>query len=223
MNRRFLPFFCVLAVIAFACIMPSCATTDTTPGPGGSGSAPDADAAAPPPAAPVISAKNESPLGKEYYTAANIWYKHPWKIWSLNRHQGAMLSVGTRVTIKDISRSAIHFVDQKGTKYRLLLARKYSAPGFTIKDLFEQYFAVSDPMAKDGAFTRLNEQEKNAVRTGRIAPGMSKEAVLMAYGYPPSHMTPALESDVWKYWVHRFRAQLVYFSNGRVTEIKEVL
>ena len=52
---------------------------------------------------------------------------------------------------------------------------------------------------------------------------MSKEAVLMSYGYPPSHMTPSTEGDVWKYWDHKFRAKLIYFRNNRVVEVQKAL
>lgn len=221
MNGRFPLFLPVLAVIAFACMAQSCATTDTATHAARNGAAPGADGNAPAPeSAPK---KNNSPVGKEYYTAANIWYKHPREIWSLNHHRGAMLPAGTRVTIRSISGRGIAFVDQGGTAYRLLLARKYAAPGFTANDLFGQYFTATDPLGKDGVFPRLTEVEKHGVKTGRIAAGMSKQAVLMAYGYPPTHITPSTESDVWKYWASRFRAYLVYFRNDRVAEIKEDL
>ena len=38
---------------------------------------------------------------------------------------------------------------------------------------------------------------------------MSKDAVLMAYGYPPDHKTPKLEDDTWSYWLGRSGAQRV--------------
>ncbi len=200
MKKPLLPFLRVIAIVAAAGLAQSCASTDTA----------------------TTGAGKESPAKNEFYTAANIWYKHPREIRSVNHHRGAILPVGTKVTIEDVSRRAIAFLDQKGTKYRLVLVRKYTGPGFTVQDLFRQYFTETDPLGKDGAFSRLTEQEKNAVRTGRIAQGMSKEAVLMAYGYPPSHMTPSTDGDVWKYWTHKFRAYLVFFSNSKVVEIREV-
>ncbi len=219
MKMRPFTLLLIIAVIAPCCTLQSCATTDTATDVAQNESPPAADEKTL--AAPERGPKeNNSPVGKEHYTAANIWYKHPREIWSLNHHRGVMLPAGTRVTIKGISGRTITFVDQRGTKYRLMLAKKYTAPRFTTNDLFGQYFTATDPLDKNGAFSRLTELEKNGVKTGRIAVGMSKQAVLMAYGYPPTHMTPSTESDVWKYWTNRFRAYLVYFQNGRVVEIK---
>lgn len=222
MRMRSLPFLRGFACIALFCALQSCAVTSSPPGDAAGEAFPDEEVNenALAISAPPATVKGVSPVGKEYYTAANIWYKNPRVIWSLNHHGGAILPAGTKVTIKGLSRRSIGFIDEKGTKYRLMVARKYTAPGFTSRDLFEQYFTPNDPMQKGGEFESLTDMEKNAVKTGRIAVGMSKKAVLMAYGYPPSHMTPSTESDVWKYWQHKFRAYLVYFQEGRVIEIK---
>jgi hypothetical protein len=50
---------------------------------------------------------------------------------------------------------------------------------------------------------------------------MSKDAVVMAYGYPPSHKIPTLDSNMWTYWRDRFRRVFVYFENGKVVNIKQ--
>jgi len=50
---------------------------------------------------------------------------------------------------------------------------------------------------------------------------MSKEAVILAIGYPPEHVTPTLESNTWKYWRTRFATQLVSFVDGKVVDIKD--
>lgn len=160
---------------------------------------------------------------KTLYTSANIWYKHRGKILSVNRHRGFILPVGTKVKIDAISGRAILFSDEQGAQYRLILARKYTDPEFTIEDLFRQYFTENNPMGKNGAFQKLNDQERGLVKSGKISVGMSKEAVLMAYGYPPSHVTPSTNGEVWKYWEHKFRAYLVFFRNNRVSEIKKDL
>jgi len=52
-----------------------------------------------------------------------------------------------------------------------------------------------------GLYSKFNGEEKENIKKGTIAEGMSKEAVLMAYGYPPSHRTAALASDEWAYWI----------------------
>lgn len=63
--------------------------------------------------------------------------------------------------------------------------------------------------------------ERKNIKNGTIAVGMSKDAVVMAYGYPPSHKTPTLDSNMWTYWRDRFRRVFVYFENGKVVNIKQ--
>jgi len=49
---------------------------------------------------------------------------------------------------------------------------------------------------------------------------MSREAVIISYGYPPAHQTPSLESNKWKYWKSRGTNFFVYFDkDGKVSKI----
>lgn len=69
------------------------------------------------------------------------------------------------------------------------------------------------------AFT---EDELNAIRNGKVKEGMSREAVLACVGYPPESGTPRIESDVWRYWRHRFSTYNVRFDDeGKVRSIEE--
>lgn len=66
----------------------------------------------------------------------------------------------------------------------------------------------------------FNNVEAQAIRQGDLKNGMSKRAVLAAYGYPPAHATRSIEEDDWKYWVNRFKTQIISFGNGRLRAIK---
>jgi hypothetical protein len=62
----------------------------------------------------------------------------------------------------------------------------------------------------------LTDQEKKAIKEGRLVVGMSKPAVIMSRGYPPEHRTPSLDVSPWVYWEARFRTKAVYFGeDGR--------
>lgn len=134
--------------------------------------------------------------GKTFYTMANIWYEKPSEIFSANYHRGSIIPVGTKVKIE-----------------------KISGRGMTEWDYFDQYFSEENPMRKDGPFEKLSEDEKNNIRIGEINEGMSKSAVLMSYGYPPSHKTPSLKNDIWIYWVNRFAQRVIYFKDDKVIKI----
>jgi len=158
--------------------------------------------------------------GKTFYTMANILYEHPAKIFSTNYHRGTLLPVGTKVTIKRVNRKKIQFIsDKSGEAFTIIFLRKHMNR-ITEWNYFDQYFSEKNPMREGGPFQKFSEDEKRNIKIGNIAEGMSKEAVLMAYGYPPSHRTTSLESNVWIYWTSRIRNQTVFFENNRVIDIK---
>ena len=167
---------------------------------------------------PSVHAKKEV-AGKTFYTTANIWYENPAKIYSTNYHRGAIIPVGTKVTIKKVASDEIKFVDERGIGFTVIYLQKHSAPNTTIWNYFDQYFSEENPMRKSGPFEKFSKNEKNNIKIGQIKEGMSKSAVLMSYGYPPTHRTPSLESDVWIYWSSRFMKITVYFTDGKVFNI----
>jgi hypothetical protein len=95
---------------------------------------------------------------------------------------------------------------------------RHAREGMTVWDLFRQYFSENNPMGEGGAFWSLTAEEQQSVMAGEIAVGMSKTAVVMAYGYPPGHRTPSLKLDKWTYWENRFKTRTVNFSDDKVRE-----
>ena len=163
--------------------------------------------------------KKYSVVGKEYYTMANIWYEHPKKILSTNFHRGNMIPVGTKVVINRLRGVKIKFtvVETEGT-FTYFHAKKHSK--IKLRELFERYFSKEDPMRPGGHFEKFTEKEKENIMDGTLANGMSKEAVLMTYGYPPTHRTPSLATDVWTYWKGRAGRFLVVFKDDQINDIQ---
>jgi hypothetical protein len=174
----------------------------------------------------------EEVAGKNYYTAFNVWYDKG-SIESTNYHKGVIIPLGTRVTITEVDdgfrreRNAlepqveqepfIRFDGEGGQPYRIVFKRKHAKSGMTVWDLFKQYFSLTDPKGEGGTFRSLTAEEQKSVMAGEIMNGMSKAAVIMAYGYPPSHKTPSLDSNTWIYWEGR-KTRTVGFVDGRVTD-----
>lgn len=67
----------------------------------------------------------------------------------------------------------------------------------------------------------FDEIDQKGIREGKALEGMSKQAVLLAIGYPPEHETPSLEEDRWRYWESTFDKVDVIFENGRVSKIED--
>lgn len=157
--------------------------------------------------------------GKTFYTTANIWYEHPDKIFSTNYHTGAIIPVGTKVTIKEVRDKEIQFVSEKEQTFKIIFLKKHSKSGMTVWDYFEQYFSEENPLREGGPFHKFSKDEQRNIKIGEIGMSMSKAAVFMAYGYPPSHRTPSLKSDIWIYWTSRFEETSVYFKDDKVSKI----
>lgn len=67
----------------------------------------------------------------------------------------------------------------------------------------------------------LTPKDLEGVKDGKAMPGMTKQGVLAALGYPASHRTPSLQSNEWIYWRNRFRTLAVDFDvDGIVTQVR---
>lgn len=152
--------------------------------------------------------------GETYYTKCNIWYEDAAKPISVNYHKGAMIPVGTKVKIDACKGRKIKFTTDKAVTLTFVNDPKYSS--ISLQELFDRYFSKGDVWT----FFKFNAKERANIEKGTIAVGMSKEAALAAYGYPPSHQTPNISSDTWKYWNSRFVNFLVIFKDNRVSEIE---
>lgn len=161
----------------------------------------------------------KNPVGEKYYTTANIWYEHPQEIYSTNYHVGEMVPAGTKVRILNVTTRKIVFHEIKTKdKFTLVYVKRHSS--INIKKYFYRYFTKTDPMGKNGKFNNFTNKEKTNIKKGKIASGMSKDAVIMAYGYPPSHKTRNLDESKWRYWINRFNTKLVKFNDkGKVTKV----
>lgn len=175
----------------------------------------------------------EQVSGQTFYTTANLWSERRGQIESTNYHRGAILPIGTQVKITEVFDGTatlsdplgtqtfdrfIRFDDESGQSYKLLFIPRHAQEGMTVWDLFKQYFSEYNPMREGGAFWSLTAEEQKSVMAGEIAVGMSKTAVVMAYGYPPGHKTPSLKLDTWTYWENRFKTRSVHFSGDSVKE-----
>lgn len=153
--------------------------------------------------------------GQSLYTLTNIWYEKPQKILILF-HAGAMLPVGTKVTIDDVSSKAIKFTDKNGQNFRIYTRKYYKLTG---PEMAKLLFSKENPMAAGGPFQKFSKMEQEQIKLGKIKKGMGRQAVIMAYGYPPTHVNPSIEQDVWQLWKTRWNKLKVTFKDGKVSEV----
>lgn len=154
-----------------------------------------------------------------YYTQANIWYSDTRPTTSKNIHIGTIIPVGTKVNIERCSGAQIKFSDSQGVVYTLVLSRKSL---INLMDYFNRYFSKENPMADGGSFSKFTKQEQENIKKGIIDFNMSKEAVLMAYGYPPPSWTPNIQKDQWEYIEGGSTRIKVYFGDKKVVKIDDI-
>ncbi len=166
----------------------------------------------------VTVAQAEVVSGKSYYTRVNIWYQVPERIFSTNYHVGSILPAGSLIKAVKVGKDYILFSDEKGITYKITYMAQHSTG--TMASFLAATFSEENILAGE-EYKKLSEMEKGNISKGIIAEGMSKPAVLMAYGYPPSHRTQSTDMNAWTYWENRFVTKLVTFSpdSGLVTQI----
>jgi hypothetical protein len=149
------------------------------------------------------------------YTAYNIWkvrklmlrrcinYKHGYNI----------IPAGTEVRKAKIANdrngnTVIKFITANDNReYNIYFKSKWH-PGKTIEDYLGYMFTTK---TFEESTAGMTETEIEAIRKGIILNGMSKEAVLICYGYPPEHRTRSLDSNVWVYWKNKLTSFDVCF------------
>ncbi len=163
----------------------------------------------------VFSSAGFAASGETYYTRFNMWYENPSKILSTNYHKGAVLPVGTEVEIVKRSDKKITFREKtKGQQFKVVLVRKYT--NLTSTEFFDRYFSKGNVL-QSAEYAAFSDKEKENIKDGTIEAGMSKAAVLMAFGYPPTHRTPATTDNLWTYWTSRLVTREVYFKDDKIS------
>lgn len=138
---------------------------------------------------------------------------HRKRLYSVNYLQPGLLKACDSVSIIKVTRKALVF-NHDGLKHVYYFHPKSTPEGFG-NNIFK-YFGTECP----AKLKTLTGVDKKGVESGTVMKGMSKDAVILAIGYPPQHETPSLESREWKYWVNRFNTKLIRFDDsGKVSEI----
>jgi hypothetical protein len=134
-------------------------------------------------------------------------------IYTTNYKMGPMIPVNAKVTLEAMNKNQVSF------HYNGNLIILRNMPKHTNTDMGQmmaRYFGT-----KSVDLSKFTQLERDNIKQGTLAVGMSKEAALIARGYPPSHKTPSLDADTWQYW--KFQAGytsdtiLVHFKAGKIS------
>ena len=171
---------------------------------------------------PASSQTTKENKQAKIYTSYDLWYEKPDRIYCVNYARGARIPAGTEVVSVDVGRKTfkrhplIRFTTRDNKEYTIYFNKKFH-PGVAIEEFKDRLFTKK---SFEELTEGLTEKEIASIKKGRLVTGMSKQAVLIARGYPPEHVTPSLEEDQWYYWANRFRKEAVRFDeNGRTSQV----
>jgi len=133
------------------------------------------------------------------------------RLYSVNYQLDSLMPACTQVKILSVTNKRMEF-EAGGTRYEYVFHDTMKDP---VAKHLDKYFGTACPRKKIDSLTGVNKQ---GFKEGRILPGMTKDAVVLAAGYPPEHATPSLESNTWKYWRNKFATHSVVFQGGKVAK-----
>lgn len=150
------------------------------------------------------------------YLMTNLHPDRRRRLYSLNYSSppgGTLLPICTPVTLERIRGRVITFrAETTGLRYQYIVTRHSRAP---MEEHVQRYFGTQCPNIQ-----AMSPEDQAGIQNGQVYQGMTKQGVIMAVGYPPSHATPTLDADVWKYWATQRNRFEVYFTNGIVSGIR---
>ncbi len=116
-----------------------------------------------------------------------------------------MLPVGSLIQDVEVDESTnrISFNTEDERNIVIQFAQKWH-PGRNVVEF-------ADMLVTSKNFKDMTKAEISAIKSGVLIEGMSKGAVLVAYGPPPERGTISLEANKWTYWHGRFDSQNICF------------
>lgn len=131
------------------------------------------------------------------YLCCNLWTYDDW-ISDINyRYDGSkLLRAGLPIRATEEARNSFKVI--VGGKARWL-GNDYSR-AMSGESFLRRYIVKKDPKLAIETFDPFTQ---DAIHRLRVMPGMTKEQVAMAIGYPVANYTPSLKRRSWQYWLDR--------------------
>ena len=83
-------------------------------------------------------------------------------------------------------------------------------------DAYVDLITSAEPVDYQG----LPAVDRDGIKSGTVTPGMCKDGVMVAWGYPAKHRTPSTDADLWFYWQNRMASIGVQFdADGKVANL----
>jgi hypothetical protein len=147
------------------------------------------------------------------YTCCNLHYEGD-ETNDANYWTGKTLPAGTAVRIEKLTEESVTF---SAGGERLTLKHEYGTKQERFSQYLDKILVLSDPRPRIGAYPPA---VRRAIDNSKVERGMTREQVILALGYPPTHRTPSLREREWTYWYNRWVTYKVVFGDaGKVADV----
>jgi len=148
------------------------------------------------------------------YTCCNLHYSGDW-VSDLNYSSDTRIPAGSPIKILDYGRWRL-ITEVDGKKIRIGL--DYGRRQETLAQFARKLTVDKDLRFRMANFPGIVQE---AIRAAQVMPGMTKEQVVMAVGFPARNETPSVDSADWKLWHTSRISYIVHFdASGRVKDIE---
>jgi len=204
MKTKKIPVSVLLAVLVSLAVLTSACGARRSAG------TPESQPASGLPSAKVLYLKNNI-HAQQHEKAAE--YRASYSNWTSPGTGHVIVPVNTQVSVSE-SRRGLTIVIQS-TKKPILFEFNEKTAGMKAEE-YSKLILSPEPVQ----LNRLPELDRKGIKEGKAYPGMTKEGVRIALGYPAPHRTPSLESNTWVYWTNRFKAIAIEFDEkGKVKTV----
>ena len=160
-----------------------------------------------------LFAKKEEAPKEVLWAKCNVRHIEGQVSW-VNYQRGPVIAFNSRIEVLDKSDTTIKF--RLAGEEQVFTFESDERAGKKAWPLFQNLFGPRD---QSESLARLTESDRKLVRAAEVEPGMSREAVRLALGPPPPHLTPAFESNTWTYYKTKMARMRITFVKDRVESV----
>jgi SmpA / OmlA family len=162
------------------------------------------------PASPATLPHFES---RNLFTCCNLHYETE-NVSDANYWAGEELPAGTPVHVDKVTADSVTFTGGGAT---LTLTHEYGTAQESLQQYIDKVLVPTDPRARIAAYPAA---VRRAIHSARVERGMTREQVIAALGYPPTHHTPSVQDKEWTYWYNHWASYEVVFDDaGKVADV----
>ena len=163
-------------------------------------------------AAAFVTAASAQAL-PEGYTCCNLHYDKDY-ISDANWTHAAMIAAGAKIKVVSYGNNVAN-VEIDGKPMRI--GQDYGRKQESLEAFVSKLVVKANP---HGKIDRYPEPVRAAIKEGKVIPGMTREQVIIAVGYPPTHKTESLDAKVWHHWQSRAgRFEVNWSDKGTVESV----